>query len=69
MTEPKETWFCSVCGSLNIVHDATARWDPDTEEFELIDVCDGDYCEDCERQKTGMFAIPNEPDEAEDDDE
>jgi hypothetical protein len=43
----KQIWVCSTCGSPNVVSDATATWNVERQEWELGDVCDGEFCEDC----------------------
>lgn len=43
----KETWFCAQCGSLDIRHDAVVRYNPETQDYELLSVLDNDWCEDC----------------------
>ncbi|HRO59382.1 MAG TPA: hypothetical protein PKZ27_02960 [Rhodocyclaceae bacterium] len=43
----KETWFCANCGGLDIRHDAVVQWDPDAEEWTVLDVLDGMWCDAC----------------------
>lgn len=42
-----ETWYCRKCGSRDIFHDATVRWDPDEEDWVFVSVQDGMWCETC----------------------
>ena len=49
MSETKETWFCGVCGSLDIRHDAVAQWNPRTKDYDTVAVFDDTWCEDCAR--------------------
>lgn len=43
----KLTWFRAKCGSLNILHDAIVEWNPEKEDFEVVQVLDSTWCEDC----------------------
>lgn len=47
MADQKETWFCRDCGSLDIRHDAIARYDPELADYVVEWVLDGTWCEDC----------------------
>ncbi len=38
---------CPNCGSKNIVRDACARWDVDTQRWALADVHQCDFCDQC----------------------
>ena len=50
MTAKKKVeMVCGSCGSMNIVADAHAIWNVDTQEWEVNNVFDkGHYCDDCE---------------------
>lgn len=39
---------CDVCGSENIVFDATALWDTDEQKFVLAYISDGCWCNECD---------------------
>jgi hypothetical protein len=43
----KHKIVCSHCGSENIKRDAWATWNVDTQEWDLDDVFDSCFCEDC----------------------
>ena len=53
----QETWYCAHCGSLDIRHDAIAQWNAEREDWDVIAVLDGAWCETC------MDADPNKEDE------
>ena len=40
--------FCRTCGSDNVVRDAWASWNADTQQWELEDVFDYAFCKACE---------------------
>lgn len=70
MADQKETWFCRECGGLNILHDAVAKWNPETEMFEVEGVLDGTWCEDCIAEANSIdvagdpvFGIPGSTEE------
>ena len=45
----KVRMVCSECGSENVVVDAYASWNFDTQEWEVASTHDkGSYCEDCD---------------------
>lgn len=39
--------LCPCCHSDNIIRDAAARWNPETNEWELASVQDDMTCDDC----------------------
>lgn len=39
---------CSECGGLDVLRDAWASWNPDTQQWELDNVFDVVWCNDCE---------------------
>jgi hypothetical protein len=41
------TKICRHCGSENVSVDATARWNVDTQSWELAGLFDNSDCEDC----------------------
>lgn len=43
---------CSDCGSRNVMRDAWARWNTSAQCWELGDVFDQGYCEDCDGEAT-----------------
>lgn len=47
----EENWYCAACGGLNIHHDAVARYNPKTCDYETITVLDDTWCEDCREQR------------------
>lgn len=46
----KTKYVCTKCGGDNILYDAWARWNPDTQEMELERNFDNTFCEDCESE-------------------
>ncbi|WP_199097166.1 hypothetical protein [Dyella sp. ASV21] len=68
----KETWYCNTCGGLDVRHDAVARYNPETSEFDNIAVLDDTWCEDCMEASSGenvgdpAFGIPGVTNECED---
>jgi hypothetical protein len=43
---------CKTCGSDNVVIDAWASWDVDSQEWVLENVFDQDFCNDCDGETT-----------------
>jgi hypothetical protein len=41
-------WVCSHCGSENVLLDAWAAWNIETQSWELANVFDAAFCEDCD---------------------
>lgn len=50
----KETWFCARCGSRDIRHDGIVQYDPESGEFDVLSVLDGQWCEGCEEHRPGQ---------------
>lgn len=57
---------CTECGSTNILADAFARWNESGQYWEIDNVFDDFYCEDCDgeagvedREKTSEPLTPN----------
>ena len=50
MEKQKVTKVCRHCGSENVSVDATARWNADTQAWELAGLFDNSDCEDCGRK-------------------
>lgn len=48
MPEILKDWFCGHCGSNDVISDATARFDPNRQEWVHADTQDGTYCNNCE---------------------
>lgn len=69
MADQKETWFCRKCGGFDICHDAVAKWNPETELYEVEAVLDGTWCETCITETGGhdggspAFGIPGSTEE------
>lgn len=57
---PKVNLVCRSCGSDNIVADAYARWDIQTQDWDLSSVLDNKICEDCGYEKDYCDEIPVE---------
>lgn len=43
----KHTYVCTTCGSDQVLLDAWAAWNPDTQKWELSSTFDSAYCEKC----------------------
>ena len=43
---------CNVCGSDNVVKDAWASWDIETQRYVLEDFFDNEFCKDCDGETT-----------------
>ena len=41
---------CKSCGSENVLRDAWAEWDSETQRWELSSVFDHAYCDDCDSE-------------------
>jgi len=44
----KYTYICTTCGSDRVLLDAWARWNTDTQQWELSSTFDSAYCEECQ---------------------
>ncbi|WP_300043097.1 hypothetical protein [uncultured Paracoccus sp.] len=44
------TLHCRYCGGQNLLADACARWNVETQQWEMSHVYDGVTCEDCETE-------------------
>lgn len=40
--------ICATCGGDNVLKDAWARWDVELQEWQLDNVFDDAFCEDCD---------------------
>ncbi len=78
MTDATETvarvrMICGYCGSEDVLQDAWASWDFESQEWVLHDVMAGDFCQHCdgrthiEEVPDGEVFVPEEPEEDEDD--
>lgn len=56
-------YTCYRCGGHRIVHDCTARYNSSTGEYEIIDILDSSFCEDCEDECKVDFGEVEENDE------
>lgn len=45
---PKHTYLCKHCGSNDVLFDAWAQWNDETQEFELSNTFDDALCGECE---------------------
>lgn len=43
---------CRRCGSDDVSADATVRWNVDLQDWEISDVCGGEYCGACDFDTT-----------------
>lgn len=59
-SNPKQrvTLHCLNCGSDQLSCDATARWDVDTQDWELSGVFDSKTCDDCGYEKDYCKEVP-----------
>ncbi len=49
--DPPITLHCPICRGQNILADACARWNVETQEWEMSSVYDGDRtCDDCGKE-------------------
>ncbi len=54
----KEIWFCRKCGGTDIRQDATVRYDPSIEDFEIVRILVEVWCEDCMQQNRDDYGDP-----------
>ena len=47
-TAPKARMVCAHCGGTNVMRDAWADWNEDTQDWELGNVYDAAHCDDCD---------------------
>jgi hypothetical protein len=52
MEHQKIKKVCKYCGSENVSVDATARWNVDTQAWELAGLFDNSDCDDCGGETT-----------------
>lgn len=52
MITKKQNNFCDSCGGTNVLIDAWAKYDPETDEMELYNMFDNAFCEDCDGECT-----------------
>lgn len=45
---PREEPYCETCDGTDIIADATAQWNADTQEWELADAMCYYYCPTCD---------------------
>jgi len=58
MTEgAKISMVCRTCGSTNVMRDAWAVWDCETQEWTLGNVFDAAQCDDCDGE-TSLDEVP-----------
>jgi len=55
------TWYCADCGSREIHHDAAVKWDPATDEYQVITVHDGTTCVTCASDPDNMKPYAGHP--------
>lgn len=48
MTKPARIARCTTCGGGNVLRDAWACWSNEEQEWELAQVFDHAFCEDCD---------------------
>lgn len=42
------TYLCRTCGSDDLSYTATVEWNASTQKFDIIDIHDDCYCENCQ---------------------
>lgn len=53
---PKLTYVCSICGSENVKRDAWVAWNASAQTWEVADVFDDGWCDDCDGE-TSLRAV------------
>lgn len=53
-TSPAITIHCPYCGGQIILADACARWNVETQEWDLTTVYDDKTCEDCDTEVSAV---------------
>ncbi|MNR57174.1 hypothetical protein D3C85_1778990 [compost metagenome] len=48
MNQKKVNFVCARCGSSNVIKDAWAEWDIDSQRWTLHSTYDSCYCQDCQ---------------------
>lgn len=48
---------CGHCGSADVWTDANAEWNPDLQDWVLLNVFDNAYCEECS-EETSLTNVP-----------
>jgi hypothetical protein len=63
MSNPKTKPVCPQCGSDDMVADACASWNSDTQEWELISTYDSTTCQSCDNETDSPDWVPvdNQP--------
>jgi|GEM_PF-3173032 hypothetical protein len=63
-----ETYYCTTCGSTDIHHEAVAKHNPATAEYELVQVDVKAWCTQCETAGVAhdyaFGVVPQDGDEA-----
>jgi len=54
----KVTKHCHSCGSQDVWRDASATWDVDAQQWELNNVYDALFCEECEETTNTIVDKP-----------
>ena len=45
-------YFCKHCGSSDILFDAFAKWNAESQAFEVYDIYDDSFCRECDGENT-----------------
>jgi hypothetical protein len=45
-------YICKHCGSSEVVFDAYAQWNPESQDFEIYNTFDDSWCQECEGANT-----------------
>jgi hypothetical protein len=60
---PKRKPTCADCGGDEISVDATARWDEDSQSWDLADTHDAYYCDDCDKHMKRPVWVDVQPEQ------
>jgi hypothetical protein len=50
--QPKIVMVCGTCGTQNVLVDAWAEWNPKEQKWELAEVCQTVYCQECDGESS-----------------
>ena len=54
----RTNWLCEWCGSDNVIVDAYAAWDVETQQWCLVDTCEKEaFCYDCNHDADGRTSV------------
>jgi hypothetical protein len=53
-------YVCPDCNGTNVWSDANAAWDEATQQWELLNTFDAEYCDDCQKD-VNLKTVPADP--------